>query len=257
MTDIVVHTFKDQQVRTILGSDGEPRFVLADLCKVLDINNASDVARRLSDSMKGVDLIDTPGGRQKMTVVTEAGMYSVVLRSDKPEAVSFQEWVTGDVLPSIRRTGQYSLQPKLKGPELMAYALIEAQKTIEAATARAEAAEAQIEADKPHTTLGKAITAGDGDLLVRDVARVLASHGVNIGEKRLYQWLRDHEWVTKGSGRCGNQPTQRRIEQGLVRPQVRPIRLPGDRLIESVTTLITGKGQEDLINGFLNGSYSI
>lgn len=139
----------------------------------------------------------------------------------------------------------------------MSYALIEAQKTIEASTARAEAAEAQIEADKPHTTLGKAITAGDGDLLVRDIARVLTSHGVNIGEKRLYQWLRDHEWVTKGSGRCGNQPTQRRIEQGLVRPQVRPICLPSDRLIESVTTLITGKGQEDLINGFLNGSYSI
>lgn len=166
MTDIVVHTFKDQQVRTILGSDGEPRFVLADLCKVLDINNASDVARRLSDSMEGVDLIDTPGGRQKMTVVTEAGMYSVVLRSDKPEAVSFQEWVTGDVLPSIRRTGQYSLQLKLEGPEPMAYALIEAQKTIEAATARAEAAEAQIEADKPHTTLGKAITGkGQEDLI--------------------------------------------------------------------------------------------
>lgn len=257
MTDIVVHTFKDQQVRTILGSDGEPRFVLADLCKALDINNASDVARRLSDSMKGVDLIDTPGGRQKMAVVTEAGMYSVVLRSDKPEAASFQEWVTGDVLPSIRRTSQYSLQPKLEGPELMAYALIEAQKTIEAATARAEAAEAQIEADKPHTTLGKAITAGDGDLLVRDVARVLTSHGVNISEKRLYQWLRDHEWVTKGSGSCGNQPTQRRVEQGLVRPQARPIRLPSDRLIESVTTLIAGKGQEDLSNGFLNGSYSI
>lgn len=257
MADIAVYTFEDQKVRTIIAADGEPRFILSDLCKVLNIGNPSDVARRLSDSMKGVDLIDTPGGRQKMTVVTEAGMYSVVLRSDKPEAVQFQEWVTGEVLPSIRKTGAYSLQPKLEGPELMAYALIEAQKTIEAATARAEAAEAQIEADKPATTLGKAITAGDGDLLVRDVARILASHGVNIGEKRLYQWLRDNQWVTKGTGRCGNQPTQRRIEQGLIRPQVRPIHLPGGRLIESVTTLITGKGQEDLINGFLNGSYTI
>lgn len=257
MTDIVVHTFKDQQVRTTLGPDGEPRFVLTDLCKVLNINNTSDVARRLADSMKGVDLIDTPGGRQKMTVVTEAGMYSVVLRSDKPEAVKFQEWVTSEVLPSIRKTGQYSLQPKLEGPELMAYALIEAQKTIEAATARAEAAEAQIEADKPHTTLGKAITGGDGDLLVQDVARLLASHGINIGRNRLYEWLRENHWVTKGTGRNGNQPTQRRIEQGLVRPKVHAIRTPAGHTIEAVTTLITGKGQEDLINGFLNGSYSI
>lgn len=122
------------------------------------------------------------------------------------------------------RTREAETKPskQLTGPELMAYALIEAQKTIEAAT-----------------------------------ARTLASHGVNIGEKRLYQWLRDNQWVTKGGGRCGNQPTQRRIEQGLVRPQVRPIHLPGGRLIESVTTPITGKGQEDLINGFLNGSYTI
>lgn len=95
MTDIAVYTFEDQKVRTIIAADGEPRFILSDLCKVLNIGNPSDVARRLSDSMKGVDLIDTPGGRQKMTVVTEAGMYSVVLRSDKPEAVQFQEWVTG------------------------------------------------------------------------------------------------------------------------------------------------------------------
>ena len=181
MSYIVVHTFHGQQVRTIMGPDGEPRFVLSDLCKALNLTNAAVVARRLSDSMKGVSQIYTPGGPQEMTVVTEAGMYSVVLRSDKPEAVKFQEWVTGEVLPSIRKTGAYSLQPKLEGPELMAYALIEAQKTIEATTARAEAAEAQIEADKPATTLGKAITAGDGDLLVRDVARILASHGVNIG----------------------------------------------------------------------------
>ena len=257
MSDIVVHTFHDQQVRTTIGPDGEPRFVLSDLCKALNLTNTAVVARRLSDSMKGVSQIYTPGGPQEMTVVTEAGMYSVVLRSDKPEAVKFQEWVTAEVLPSIRKTGAYSLQPKLEGPELMAYALIEAQKTIEAATARAEAAEAQIEADKPATTLGKAITAGDGALLVRDVARILASHGVNIGEKRLCQWLRDNQWVTKGTGRCGNQPTQRRIEQGLVRPKVQAIHTPAGHTIEAVTTLITGKGQEDLINGFLNGSYTI
>lgn len=257
MNDIVVHTFEDQQVRTLADADGNPLFVLADVCRALSISNPGNVSARLDDDMKGIRQMDTLKGVQKLTVITEAGLYSVILRSDKPEAKAFRRWVTGEVLPSIRKTGAYSLQPKLEGPELMAYALIEAQKTIEAATARAEAAEAQIEADKPATTLGKAITAGDGDLLVRDVARILASHGVNIGEKRLYQRLRDNQWVTKGGGRCGNQPTQRRIEQGLVRPQVRPINLPGGRLIESVTTLITGKGQEDLINGFLNGSYTI
>mgnify|MGYP002742028963 FL=1 len=258
MTDIVVHTFKDHQVRTAVSSDGEPLFNLGDVAAALEIKDSARLASRLEDDLRQTrPILDRLGRTQNATFITEAGLYEVVLRSDKPEAKPFRRWVTREVLPSIRKTGSYSLQPKLEGPELMAYALIEAQKTIEAATARAEAAEAQIEADKPATTLGKAITAGDGDLLVRDVARILASHGVNIGEKRLYQWLRDNQWVTKGGGRCGNQPTQRRIEQGLVRPQVRPIHLPGGRLIESVTTLITGKGQEDLINGFLNGSYTI
>jgi len=195
-----------------------------------------------------------PGPLMKDYHLSRFASYLVAMNGDprKEEVAAAQAYFAV-------RTREAETKPskQLTGPELMAYALIEAQKTIEAATARAEAAEAQIEADKPATTLGKAITAGDGDLLVRDVARILASHGVNIGEKRLYQWLRDNQWVTKGGGRCGNQPTQRRIEQGLVRPQVRPIYLPGGRLIESVTTLITGKGQEELINGFLHGSYAI
>lgn len=258
MNDIAVYTFHDQKVRTLTDADGNPLFILADVCRVLGMSNPTMAAQRLDeDALSTTEVIDSMGRTQSATAITEPGLYEIIFQSRKPEAKAFRRWVTGEVLPSIRKTGAYSLQPKLEGPELMAYALIEAQKTIEAATARAEAAEAQIEADKPATTLGKAITAGDGDLLVRDVARILASHGVNIGEKRLYQWLRDNQWVTKGGGRCGNQPTQRRIEQGLVRPQVRPINLPGGRLIESVTTLITGKGQEDLINGFLNGSYTI
>jgi len=258
MNDIAVYTFHDQKVRTLTDADGNPLFILADVCRVLGMSNPTMAAQRLDeDALSTTEVIDSMGRTQSATAITEPGLYEIIFQSRKPEAKAFRRWVTGEVLPSIRKTGSYSLQPKLEGPELMAYALIEAQKTIEAATARAEAAEAQIEADKPATTLGKAITAGDGDLLVRDVARILASHGVNIGEKRLYQWLRDNQWVTKGGGRCGNQPTQRRIEQGLVRPQVRPIHLPGGHLIESVTTLITGKGQEDLINGFLNGSYTI
>lgn len=258
MTDIVVHTFKDQQVRTTIGPDGEPRFVLVDVCRALGMSNPTMVAQRLDeDALSTTEVIDSVGRTQSATTITEPGLYEVIFQSRKPEAKAFRRWVTGEVLPSIRKTGQYSIQPKLEGAELMAYALIEAQKTIEAATARAEAAEAQIESDKPHTTLGKAITGGDGDLLVQDVARLLASHGINIGRNRLYEWLRENHWVTKGTGRNGNQPTQRRIEQGLVRPRVQAIRTPAGHTIEAVTTLITGKGQEDLINGFLNGSYTI
>ena len=163
MTDIVVHTFKDQQVRTAADRDGNPLFNLGDVAAALEIKDVARLASRLEDDLRQTHpILDRLGRIQNATFVTEAGLYEVVLRSDKPEAKPFRRWVTSEVLPSIRKTGAYSLQP-----------------------------------------------------------------------------------------------TQRRIEQGLVRPQVRPIHLPGGRLIESVTTLITGKGQEDLINGFLNGSYTI
>lgn len=219
------------------------------------ITSAKAQGAPIENNFVGADKVSgSRGPSQKDYLLSRFACYLVAMNGDprKEEVANAQAYFAIKT-----REAETAPTKQLTGPELMAYALIEAQKTIEAATARAEAAEAQIEADKPATTLGKAITAGEGDLLVRDVARILASHGVNIGEKRLYQWLRDHQWVTKGGGRCGNQPTQRRIEQGLVRPQVHPIHLPGGRLIESVTTLITGKGQEELINGFLNGSYTI
>jgi anti-repressor protein len=256
MTDIVVHTFETHQVRTLIGADGEPRFVLTDLCKALNINNSSDVARRLSDSMKGVDLIDTPGGRQKVTVVTEAGMYSVVLRSDKPEAVKFQEWVTGEVLPSIRKTGSYSLQPRLEGAELMAAALIEAQKTIEAAQQRAESAEAQIEADKHHVQYSKTLIASNADLLVKQVAGSITAAGVHVGPVSLFEWLRSNGWLCNNRGRLWNNPTHWAVSKGYMRSHVTLVTTSSGS-IERVTPLVTTLGQQKLITGFLDGTYKL
>lgn len=219
------------------------------------ITSATAQGVSIEGNFVGTDKVSgTRGPAQKDYLLSRFASYLVAMNGDprKEEVAAAQAYFAV-------RTREAETKPskQLTGPELMAYALIEAQKTIEAATARAEAAEAQIEADKPHTTLGKAITGGDGDLLVQDVARLLASHGINIGRNRLYEWLRENHWVTKGTGRNGNQPTQRRIEQGLVRPRVQAIRTSAGHTIEAVVTLITGKGQEDLINGFLNGSYTI
>lgn len=104
--DLVPFTYNEQPVRTVV-IDGEPWFVLTDLCAVLDIRNARDVSARIYEDMKGVASIDTPGGSQQMTIVSEPGMYEVVIRSDKPEAIAFRRWITSDVLPTIRKTGGY------------------------------------------------------------------------------------------------------------------------------------------------------
>jgi len=96
------------EVRMVM-QDGEPWWVLADVCRVLEIRNSRDAANRLDDDEKGVGQIDTPGGPRQMTVINESGLYSVILRSDKPEAKAFKRWITHEVLPSIRRTGTYSV----------------------------------------------------------------------------------------------------------------------------------------------------
>lgn len=105
---LTTFTYEGQDVRSWLDEEGTPWFVLADLCRVLDLRNSRDVAARLDEDTKGVGQTDTLGGPQQVTIVSEAGMYEVVLRSDKPEARTFRRWITHDVLPALRRTGTYT-----------------------------------------------------------------------------------------------------------------------------------------------------
>lgn len=106
MNEMQIFHYENNQIRTIL-KDGEPWWVLADVCQVLEIKNSRDVTTRLDEDEKGVGQIDTLGGNQNMTIINESGLYKVILRSDKPEAKKFTRWVTHEVLPAIRKTGQY------------------------------------------------------------------------------------------------------------------------------------------------------
>lgn len=111
ISDLLSNMFEGHEVRTAIKNDGTIWFVLTDVCTVLGISNNRDVARRLRENQKGVVSIDTLGGRQEMTVVSESGLYSAILKSRSPKAEPFQEWVEDVVLPSIRRTGGYNQEP--------------------------------------------------------------------------------------------------------------------------------------------------
>ena len=120
MSDIQVFTYQSSEVRTV-EMNGEPWFVLRDVCEVLGLGNSRMVAARLDEDEKGVSQIDTLGGKQSMVIVNESGLYTVILRSDKPEAKPFRKWVTSEVLPSIRKHGGYIAgQEQLTPQELMA-----------------------------------------------------------------------------------------------------------------------------------------
>lgn len=111
MNDLQIFIYGGEQLRTIQQPDGL-WWVLRDVCRVLNIQNAADIKKRLDDDEKGVGQIYTPGGTQEVTIINEPGLYAVILRSDKPEAKAFKRWVTHEVLPSIRRTGAYGVPPE-------------------------------------------------------------------------------------------------------------------------------------------------
>ena len=122
MAEIQVFTYQHREVRTV-ELNGEPWFVLKDVCEVLGIGTPAKVAERLDEDEKGMSQIHTPGGLQNVSIISESGLYNVILRSDKPEAKPFRKWVTGTVLPSIRRHGAYmtpeTLQAAILSPDTM------------------------------------------------------------------------------------------------------------------------------------------
>lgn len=262
--ELTTFTYQLHDVRVLTGDDGEPRFVLTDLCRVLGVNNVADVARRLEDDEKGVDQIDTPGGRQRLTTVTEAGMYAVILRSDKPEARSFQRWITHEVLPAIRRHGGYltpeATEQALTDPDFiirLATSLKEERAARAALEAEHAELEAQVEADAPHTTLGRAIAVSDGDVLVKHVADLLTQEGLPCSQVALFAWLRAHGWLCKAHGHLWNAPTKWALDEGLLRSTQRVIKTRTHGDVLKHTPYVTGLGVETLLEGFTTGRYTL
>lgn len=169
MSAIEAFQFEGAAVRVVVGEDGEPRFVAVDVCGALGLGNPRSSLALLDDDEKGVHSIDTPGGPQEMTTVTEGGMYSLVLRSRKPEAKRFKRWLTSEVLPAIRKTGGYgSSAAALNDPtQLRALLLGYAEKTI--------ALEQKVEAMAPKVDFADALLNADGTTLVRDVAKTIGA----------------------------------------------------------------------------------
>ncbi len=232
------------KVRTALVNE-EPMFCLIDICKALEIKNATDVAKRLDeDELTRLNLGSRAG---ETNFITESGLYAVILRSDKPNAKKFRKWVTSEVLPSIRKNGGYIVgQENMTDDELMAKALMVAQNKI------AER-DKQIERMKPKEIFADAVSASETSILVGDLAKLISQNGYKIGQKRLFEWLRTNNFLIKcGSSR--NMPQQRFVEQGLFEVKESNIQNPDGSVRITRTTKVTGKGQIYFVNKFLQKS---
>ena len=242
-----LQVFKNQefgQVRTLTLND-EPWFVGKDVAEVLGYKNQNDaLVKHVDDEDKDTIAIRDSIGRNRNTpIINESGLYSLVLSSKLPSAKKFKRWVISEVLPALRKTGQYQVK-ELSGSELMAKALIEAQSVL-------AAKDKQIEEMKPKVVFADAVATSHTSILVGELAKILKQNGIDMGQKRLFAWLREKGYLIKRKGTDYNMPTQKAMDLGLFEIKEGSYVNGSGVNITTKTPKVTGKGQQYFINKFL------
>lgn len=247
MNEVQLFNFENHEVRSLLLNN-EPWFVGKDVADVLGYSNSRKaMADHVDDEDKevltsrNVTLENIPN--RGITVVNESGLYSLILSSKLPSAKKFKRWVTSEVLPALRKTGQYQVK-ELSGSELMAKALIEAQNVL-------AAKDKQIEEMKPKVVFADAVATSHTSILVGELAKILKQNGIDMGQKRLFAWLREKGYLIKRQGTDYNMPTQKAMDLGLFEIKEGSYVNGSGVNITTKTPKITGKGQQYFINKFL------
>lgn len=248
MQEMKVFDFKGDQV-AVLQKDGEPWFVARNVTDVLGLDRTA--IRRIDEEEKDVHSTHTLGGTQGMAIISEAGLYELIFASKKEEAKQFKRWVTKEVIPSIRKYGAYMT------PETIEQALTDPDTIIRLATdlkeerARRMAAEVLIQKQQPKVLFADAVQTSQTSILVGQLAKLITQNGYDIGQNRLFSWLRLNGYLGK-KGAHYNEPTQYAVERGWFEVIERTVNEPNGSVRITRTTKVTGKGQIYFINKFLN-----
>lgn len=244
-TEIQRFDFKGAALRTLTDENGGPWFVAKDVCDVLGLSNVSQtLARRLDDDEKSsITLNDETPGNPNRAIVSESGLYVLVLASRKPEAHEFKRWVTHEVLPQIRKTGGYI--PTTDADDdmtILAKAVMIGQRTMEAQKRRIATQESHIKELEPKARFADAVAASDGTCLIGELAKMLRQNGLDIGQNRLFKILREDGYLCK-SPSSWNMPTQKAMELGLFQIKETAITHSDGHVTINRTAKATGKGQ--------------
>lgn len=239
------------QIRTI-QQNGEPWFVGKDVAKILGYERADNAIRNhVDDEDKLMHQISASGQNREMYIINESGLYSLILSSKMPKAKEFKRWVTSEVIPAIRKTGGYIAgSENMTDAEIMAKAVLVAQNTIQQRDQRIKELESDVAAAKPKVLFADAVSASDSTILIGDLAKILKQNGHPIGQKRLFNWMREQGYLIKRQGADYNSPTQRAMEMGLFKIKETAISHSDGHVSVSKTTKVTGKGQQYFINKF-------
>lgn len=247
-----VQVFKNEEfeVRTV-EVDGEPWFVGKDVANILGYQNGSrDINRHVDEEDKGYTEMVSPGGAQQMTIINESGLYSLVLGSKLPSAKRFKRWITSEVLPAIRQNGVYMTDNKAyditHNPGSLADLLLKAGEQL-------KQKEIIIQEMKPKALFADAVTTSHTSILVGDLAKIIKQNGYEIGQKRLFEWLRQNGYLIK-SGSSKNMPTQKSMDLHLFEVKESTVQNPDGSVRVTKTPKCTGEGQVYFINKFLKGT---
>lgn len=240
------------EIRTVTIND-EPWFVAKDVAMALGYTNTKQAIKvnvseedKLWGSKSNTPSIKDRMGREQFPIwINESGLYSLILSSKLESAKKFKHWVTSEVLPSIRKNNGYIMNQENMTPEqIMAEGILIAQRIIESKNK-------EIERMKPKEVFADAVKTSHTSILVGDLAKILKQNGIEIGPKRLFEWLRNNGYLIKRNGTDRNMPTQKAMEMGLFEVKESTINNPDGSVRITKTTKVTGKGQLYFINKFL------
>lgn len=245
MNEVKIFNSKEfGDVRTVT-INGEPWFVGRDVALSLGYKDTSDALKKHVDSEdKLTRCFADSGQNRQMYIVNESGLYALIFGSKLDSAQRFKHWVTSEVLPAIRRTGGYQMQAP-QGKELLALAVLEAQKTIEEQNKA-------IEQMKSKVIFANAVETSHTSILIGDLAKLLKQNGVDIGQKRLFDWMRKKGYLIKRKGSDWNMPTQKAMDMKVFEVKESTVNNPDGSVRINRTTKVTGKGQTYFVNKFLD-----
>lgn len=236
--------FRGASLRTLTDEAGEPWFVLKDCMSILDLGNPTETVKMFDkDEFSTTEVIDSIGRRQQTYIISEPGLYRLVMKSRKPEAKEFQRWVTHEVLPQIRRTGGYI--PATDADDdmtILAKAVMIGKRTMEQQQRKITEQQTRIVELEPKARFADAVAASDDTCLVGELAKMLLQNGIPVGQNRLFRLLRAEGYLGK-SGSNRNMPTQRAMELGLFRIKETTVTHADGHTTVSRTPKVTGKGQ--------------
>ena len=242
-----IKIFENQEFGKVraLEIDGKPYFCAADVAKALGYSNCNDAVIR---HCRAIVKCDTPisGKIQEVNYIPEGDVYRLIVRSKLPSAEKFEKWVFDEVLPSIRQTGGYQMTMP-QGKELLALAVLEAQKTIEAQNK-------DIERMKPKEIFADAVATSSTTILIGELAKLLRQNGIDIGRDRLFDWMRKNGYLIRQKGSAYNTPTQKSADLGILTTKETVIVHSDGSTEVKKTVKVTGKGQQYFINKFLKAA---